>query len=203
MMIGEAIKQAALDLWDELLYLMLFNMIWCIGAVLVIPLPYVTFGLYYTAYDVVEGKSIKLSTFFEYANQTWRLAYTWGLLNLAVFVVLGLNIAFYGTINAAWAVMLRFLFISLGGLWLIIQLIALTLYPRLEEPGLKIAYRNALALFGHYPVILFILIATIIFLGIMSNFLPLVLFLLTFAALSVLSSRLTKSLVQEELKRIS
>ncbi len=203
MMIGEAIKQAALDLWDELFYLILFNIIWCVGAVLIIPLPYVTFGLFYTAHDVVEGKSIKLSTFFNYANQTWRLAYTWGALNLAVFAVLGLNIAFYATINASWAVMLRFLFVSLSALWLIIQLVALSLYPRLEEPGLKMAYRNALALFGRYPIILFILIAAIILLGIVTRFLPIVLFLLTFAALSVLSSRVTKTLVQEELKRLS
>ncbi len=201
-MIGEAIKQAAIDTWDEMLYLVLFNVVWIIGAVLVIPLPFVTFGLFFTAYDITEGKSIKINTFFSHGRQRLKEAYIWGGVNLVIYVVLLLNISFYANIEAQWAVTLRLLMLSITFFWTLFQLVALALYPRLETPGLKIAYRNTMVLLGHYPIPVLVIVLFIIFLGIVASFLPATLFLLSIAFTAVFTSRMVKSMIEAELKRM-
>ena len=201
-MIGQAVKQAALDIWDELLHLILFNMIWFLGAILIIPIPYLTFGLVYTAYDVVEGKSIKIGAFFNHANRTWKQAYIWGGINLVVVVLLWFNLAFYTGVNADWAIILRLFIVALSIFWGVLQIIVLPIYPHLEEPGLKNAYRNALILIGRYPLAVLTLLFFIVLFAVLSFFLQALPILLTFAALAVLATRLMKILVQEELERI-
>lgn len=201
-MIGEAIKQTAIDMWEEMLYLVLFNFVWIIGTVLVIPFPLVTFGLFFTAYDITEGKSIKIRTFFDHARRMMSEAYIWGGVNLVIFGVLLLNIAFYANIEAQWAVTLRLVMLSITFFWTLFQLIALALYPRLEEPGLKIAYRNTMALIGRYPVPVLVIVLFILFLGLIASFLPATLFLLSFSFIAVFASRLVKSMVEEELRRM-
>ncbi|HEX9924731.1 MAG TPA: hypothetical protein VGD99_18895, partial [Anaerolineae bacterium] len=63
-MILTALKNSVLDLWEEMFYALVFSIIWVVGTVLIIPWPFVTFGLFFTVYDVGQGKGIKLSTFF-------------------------------------------------------------------------------------------------------------------------------------------
>ncbi len=200
-MILEAIKKAALDTWDELLYLVLLNIIWCVGTLLVIPWPLVTFGLFFTVHDITEGKSVKIRTFIGHARRTWKEAYIWGGVNVAVLAVLGANLAFYGRIAVQWAATLQLLMIALIGLWIILQLVTLPLYPHLEQPGLTIALRNALILIGRYPVVTLVLIIFIGLLALISNLLPAAAFLITFVLIAMLASWLVKLMVRRELKR--
>ena len=58
-MIWTALKQAGGDFWDEFLLLIIFNAVWLLGSLFLLPWPYLTFGLFYTAYEVGQGKAIK------------------------------------------------------------------------------------------------------------------------------------------------
>jgi uncharacterized membrane protein YesL len=204
-MILTALKNSVFDLWEEMFYALVFNIIWVVGTVLIIPWPFVTFGLFFTVYDVGQGKGIKLSTFFRHARRHLKPAYIWGGINLAIFIILGTNIRFYvglAQAGAQWAVYMRLFMISLTALWVILQLIALALYPRLDEPGFKLALRNAAILVARYPtsiVALAILTGLII---LISAIFPALSFLVAAAFIAIITNRIVETMVARELKRM-
>ncbi|RME79646.1 MAG: hypothetical protein D6784_00425 [Chloroflexi bacterium] len=151
-LVWTAIRQAGRDFWEEMLFLLVFNAVWLLGGLFILPLPFLTFALFFTAYDIGQGKGIHFSTFFRYAGQTWKPALVWGAANLGALFVLWTNLNFYGQIQSQWAAMVQIAFIGLTAAWLVTQLFALPLYPRLEKPGLRLALRNAVIMMARYPL---------------------------------------------------
>jgi hypothetical protein len=200
-MIGEALRKAGADVWEELLLLIVFNLIWWVGTLLIIPWPFVTFGLFFVGYDISQGKAIKLTSFFAHARRMWKVAYIWGGANVFVLAVIASNIYFYAGFAAGWVITLQVFMIALLTFWLILQLIALPLYPRLEEPSLKLALRNALVIAGHQPLLIFVLVAVLGILGFMAYIFLASLFLFNLAVLAVIATRLVGEAVELELAR--
>jgi len=199
----QALKNAGLDFWEELLLLALFNIIWCLGTVLVLPWPFVTFGLFFTVRDIGDGKAIKFTTFFEHARRQWKLAYLWGGVNLAVVLLLGINIRFYNGLETQWAAFLQVLMIAILMIWLVLQLVALPIYPRLEEPTLKLALQNGLVVIGRYPVPMVILIILVGLISLIAVLFPPFLMLSAVALIAVLANRLVAGAIERELGRES
>ncbi len=199
-MLMPTLKKAATDLWDELLALVVFNVL-CVISLGLLPLaPFALFGLFFTVYDIGQGKAIKLSRFFDYARQTWRLAAVWGGVNLIVGLVLLANLLFYTGIEAQWAVVVRLLILGVIIAWSILQLISLAIYPRLLEPTFPLALRNAAVVMGLSPVSVILLTACIIVLILLSALIPPVFFLIALAALAVLTNRIVEQVVKRELE---
>jgi uncharacterized membrane protein YesL len=172
-----------------------------IGTVLIIPWPYVTFGLFSTAYDIGQAKAIKLNAFFVNAQRIWKLAYIWGGINLGMLIILGININFYTDIAAQWAVFARTLIAGLAVFWGVLQLVVLPLYPRLEEPSFQLALRNAAILVGRHPVVI-ITLAIIAFVILVISFIfPILFFLLAPATIAIVSNRLVGAMVDTEMER--
>lgn len=200
-MIWTALKQTVSEIWDELLYLMLFNVIALIGIILIIPWPFVTFGLFEIAYDIGQGKGIKFTTFFTRAAQVWKQAYIWGIINLGVIIVLAVNLNFYANSTASWAAVAQILIMGLTIFWFTLQLIMLPLYPRLKEPGFRIALRNAAILIARYQLpTLVILVIMAVVIG-LTAFLQQYWFLLMgfFSFTAVLCNRMVAEMVKKEL----
>lgn len=197
-MIWAIIKNSATDIWDEMLYLMIFNIIWLISLPLVIPLPLVTFGLFFTIYDVGEAKGIGFGTFWEHARRMWRQAYVWGGINLAVFIIAWINLNFYAQVRADWAGLAQIFVLALMAFWLILQLIALPFYPRLEQPRLKLALRNAGVTIGRYPLATFALIIVVGLILAIASFFPAIFFLGAFSVIAVVANRLVAAVVAKE-----
>jgi uncharacterized membrane protein YesL len=172
--------------------------------VLIIPWPFVSFGRFFTVYDIGQGKGIKLSTFFGHARRQLKPAYIWGGINLGILLVLGTNIRFYEGLaqaGAQWAVYVRLVMIGLIILWLVLQLIALALYPRLDRPGFKLALRNAAILVARYPEsILVLAILTGLIILISTIFRPLF-FLAAATFIAMMTNRIVEAMVARELKR--
>lgn len=202
-MILEALKKAGLDLWEELLLLALFNIIWCLGTVLIVPWPAVTFGLFYTVRDVGEGKAIKFTTFFEHVRRTWKPAYLWGGVNLAVWLLVALNLRFYASIAAQWAATMQVVMIALLVVWTVLQIVVLPIYPRLAEPGLKLALQNALVVIGRYPLALIALLVMILIVLVTAAFFPPFGLIMAVALVAILANRMVDEAINRELKRES
>lgn len=200
-MIWTAIKSAAVDIWDEMLYLMIFNVIWVVGTVLIIPWPFVTFGLFAIVYDVGQGKGIKFGTFFRYAARVWKQAYIWGGINIAVLIIWLVNLNFYGDISAQWAGGLQIVILGVGIFWFVLQVVALAIYPRLEEPGFKLATRNAAVIFGRYPLPVLALLLVIAVVVAISYFLQVLLLLATVSIIAVVINRMVEAVIKRELQR--
>ncbi|MBE7550452.1 MAG: hypothetical protein HS126_05180 [Anaerolineales bacterium] len=197
-MIWKIIKNSAADIWDEMLYLMIFNIIWFISLLLVIPWPLVTFGLFFTIYDVGEAKGIGFGTLWQHARRMWRQAYLWGGINLAIFVLAWINLNFYARVGADWAGLAQMLVLALLLFWLILQLIALPFYPRLERPGLKLALRNAAVTIGRYPLATFALVIIVGLILAIAFIFPLIFFLGAFSVIAVVANRLVAAVVAKE-----
>jgi uncharacterized membrane protein YesL len=199
MLIWQALKKSAADFWDEILYLMIFNLIWAIGSLFLIPLPFLTFGLWYTAHDISQGKGINFSTFWGHLRQTWRPALIWGAINLGIGLVLILNLNFYANMGTQWAGVAQIMIIAIALFWSIVQLVALTLYPHLEEPGFRLATRNAGTLVAKYPLPVLALVAIFGLIGLLTSIFPALFLLGTISLMAVFANRMVKTIVFEEM----
>jgi uncharacterized membrane protein YesL len=197
-MMWAIIKNSASDIWDEMFYLIIFNFISVVGALLVLPLPWVIFGLYFTVYDIGESKGIKLGTFFHHARRIWKQALLWGGINLGIWVIWWVNVDFYGRIGTQWATIAQMFTIALAIFWGILQLVALAFYPRLINPGFKLAQRNALISIGRYPHFVFVLLVLIVLILVVTYFVPVLLFLGAFAMIVVVANRVVDAMVKKE-----
>jgi uncharacterized membrane protein YesL len=200
-MIWNVIKQSTGDIWEDILYLIIFNVIWFLGSLLIITYPFVTFGLFFTAYDIGQGKSIKFSTFFGHGARTWKQAYIWGGINLGAAVILWININFYANIGTQLATIAQIVFVGIAVFWGILQLVILPLYPRLEEPGFKVALRNAAILAGRYPLAIFVLGIIVAVTGVVSSFFPVYAFLGAVSIIAVVANRMVGAMVEKEMER--
>jgi uncharacterized membrane protein YesL len=223
-MIWDIVKNAAADVWDEMLYLMIFNIIWVVitipglwlivqgttlaflpfillGVILLLPCSFVLFGLIFTVYDIGEAKGIGLGTFWKHIHQNWRQAYLWGAINLAVGVIAWVNWFFYAQVEAEWAGFAQMVVLALGLLWLILQLLALAFYPRLERPGFKLALRNAGVVLGRYPLAGIFLLIVVLLIAAVASFFPIIYFLGAFSIIAVIANRVVAAILAKEKRR--
>ena len=200
-LIWNVTKLSAGDIWDELLYLLIFNAIWVLGSLFILPWPFLTFGLIFTAYDIGQGKAINLSTFFVRPAPFWKQAYSWGAINLVAGFLMWFNFNFYGNIQTSWAATMQIVFLAIILLWSIWQLLTLPMYPRLEEPGFKLAMRNAAVVFGRYPLAVFALTIIVVVLLFIAAIFPIFAFFGVGAFIAVVTNRLVGTIVERELER--
>lgn len=196
------VKKTAADMWEEMFYLLVFNLIWLVGALLILPLPFVTFGLIYVVHDIGDGRGIKFGSLFAYGKKMWKPAYIWGLIFLSVLAGLIFNLYLYTGIEASWASFLRLFILSMTIFWLLLQLVTLTLYPRLVEPSFKLAIRNASVVTARHPLaILTLMIAIGLIFGVTIVF-PALLLLISFSTIALLTNNVIDVLVTQELERL-
>jgi hypothetical protein len=200
-MIWTALKQAGGDFWDELLLLIIFNAIWLLGSLLLLPWPYLTFGLFYTAYQVGQGKAIKFRTFFVGPAPIWKQAYLWGGLNAFLLFVVWFNIRFYGSFNTQWSTVLQILLGAFAIFWVMLQLVALPMYPRLNEPGLKLALRNGVVAMGQFPLATLVLLLIVAAMVVVGSLFPLFAFMGAGSLTAVLANRIVGAIVERSLTR--
>jgi hypothetical protein len=200
-MIWNIIKNSASDFWEEMLYLVIFNIFWMMGTLLLVTYPLVTFGLFFSAYEVGEGKGIKLGTFFHGAKQMWKQALLWGVINLVVLLVLGSNFNFYGTLEAQWASLAQMVTLAFLMAWVVLQLFMLAFYPRLTQPGFKLAARYAMVAIGRYPLLAFLLAGMVLLVLALSSFFPAIFFLGAFAWIALVANRVAATIVEREKRR--
>jgi len=186
-------------MWDEMLNMIFFNLIWVFGTVLILFWPFVTFALFYTVKDIGDGFGIKFSKFFSYGRQSWKLAYVWGLINVVAYSLLLFNIRFYGGFGTQWALFLQILFFSLVVFWIIIQLMMLAMYPRLQEPGFKLAVRNSAVIVGRNPIHSFVLIIEVALLLLLFRFIPAIMLIIGFSFIALLVNNTLDVILKKEL----
>lgn len=134
------------------------------NTVLFLPAAFFIFALYYVLFDARRGIVISFRSFFGYVRSTWKQALVFGLINIVVVLLVGWNLRFYAQFHEAWAGIVQAVFVSITMVWVILQIVSLPLYPRLNKPSFKLALKNSGALFAGYllPVLL-LTIWTILF----------------------------------------
>lgn len=198
-MIWRVITKSLGDIWEEMFHGIFYNFIWLVGSALIIPWPFVTFGLFAIAKDIGDGKGMKVANFFKYGRQMLKPAYIWGGINFAVALVIWLNIQFYAGFDAGWAGTIRFFFVALAIFWAVLQLIALAIYPRLVEPGFKLALQNAMVIMAHYPLLVIGLVGAIVIVAIATLLLKILIFVISIVAVAILVNNFVEVALKLEL----
>lgn len=219
------ISRSLRDLWDESFLLIIFNVLWVLGAgmgtlllayglvipslvliligfLLLLPSPMATFGLFHAAYEIGQGKAIGVRTFLSGAWRMRSKAYRWGAMNLVVILVLIANIRFYANPAAPLGdttigAILSSFFLSLTVFWLLWQLFALTLFPREDSLGIIGILRRAGGMILRQPVPTFFTAMLALVLGLVSFFVQILPLLITFSLITVLANRTTAEILGE------
>jgi len=145
------VGKAAVAFYDELFFHFLGGLIHLVSWLLIIPGPFALAGIYAIGQRAVRGKGVN-----------WRLLWDnvkeFGLRSLLLFLIsifglalVAANLYFYNTPEispfppgvAAWTTPL---FILVGVIWLAVVFYAQSFLMELEEPKLKLVYRNSLFL---------------------------------------------------------
>lgn len=194
------IKKTGLDVWDEMFKLMVFNILWVVAILTVLPWPFITFGLFFTAKDLGEGKGIPFSAPFTYGLQVLKSAYIWAIINLGVFLGIFLNLTFYAAVEASWVQFFRFFVLALALFWVVIQLVMLAMYPRLTEPSFRLALRNSVIIVARHPWPILALLIGIVLILVISGFMPVLLLLLSISVIIMWINNVVGFLVTYELE---
>lgn len=173
-LIWEILKKTLQYGWEEIIYLVIYNIVTLAallagptllvtgvnsqsallvvaGIVLLALIPPALFGLFWLTYQISLGNAVKFSTYFDGARQHPKPMAVWGGINLLVMVTLISNVIFYQAMTAAWAGFVGLFFYSLLVVWMVLQLLVLAIYPHLEQPGFRMAFRNAMLLVAVNP----------------------------------------------------
>ncbi len=218
-LIWPIIKKTLLYLWDESFYLVIFNVLTVIivaggpillmtgltgsigalllAAPLLLAMPLAIFGLFWLTYQISEGKAVKFSTYFGGAKDLLQPAYVWGGINLGVGFLLAINIVFYRGQGTNWGIYAAAFFAGLSLFWLILQLLALSLYPRLVKPGFKLALRNAMVLLSMRPAAALSLLLLALIVIVLGMFVPLTAIIISFSFIALLANMTTAEILKD------
>jgi hypothetical protein len=138
------IAQAFADWWDELFGMAVISVAWLLCWLTIILGPPATFGLYYYSNGLAHGKNLGFGGFVEGGRRFFLKSWLWMLLNLAAFVLISVNVMFYGQFDTLWALFLRGLMLVTTLTWLGTQFYALPYLMEQEKQQLRLALRNGL-----------------------------------------------------------
>ena len=194
-LLWQVLKGTLSDIAAEPFLLLVYNLLWLLFSLLVVTLPFALGGLFYAAREIGERRAVGWRTFFDGGRQYAGLLYRWAALNLVVGVTVIANISFYGRLDQIYANVLQSLLISIGSVWLLLQLFVVPVIFRLQQPGLRVALQDGFYLMLRHPGLSLVVALIVISLVSLSALVPIALAMATGALIATLSNRM----VAEEL----
>jgi uncharacterized membrane protein YesL len=138
------IGRAIVDWWDGWLDMVMVTSIWFLAQLTIVLGPPATFGVYYVAYNMINGEALGVRGLIEGARKYFWKALLWGLANLAVFATLFVNVQFYGSIETSWGIYLLIIMWMLTALWITTNFYALPFFLEQTDQRLRVAWKNGL-----------------------------------------------------------
>jgi hypothetical protein len=186
------------DVWKELWTILIIQLLFLLGQVLIVLGPPVTVAMFYYGNQIVHDELVTERDFLNAVRQYWKPAWRWAGLNL---MVVGLFVGDYyltGTwqINTDLISFLQGLYMTLLVLWMLFQIFALPFLFEQEQPSVLQALQNATV----YVRRNLVLVTVLSFLLMISLALGLLVFMLTFVFGAALTAFAGNHAVLESLK---
>jgi hypothetical protein len=215
------LKKTFVYYWDEILYLFLFNLVIFVASLLCIfvvmagwsnlplivfvPLPllvwsvmpFLLFSLFWGANEIGEGRIVRVREMFHGGRILWKQALVWGGANVFMALVFVSNVVFYTRFDTVWSRYVTLGFLGLASVWVIIQLYALTIYPRLETPNFIEAQKNALGILIAQPFLTMCVIALAASLFIIGMIMPFFMATLIITYMGLLLNMTTEAVIRD------
>lgn len=135
--------RALRDLWDGFVTVAVLNVLWLTMSFTIVLLPPATVAMFEATHELARGRTPSIGEFLRSVPRHFLRAWAWALLNLAVGVVLLVNLGFYGQ-QEPWALAVRTLLLLVALIWLLAQLLVWPYLFEQAEASLRRALRNAL-----------------------------------------------------------
>lgn len=177
--------RAVRDWYNGMVSFAAMNALWFGAALTIVLLGPATAGLYAVTYSAARGTGQHISDFWQGAREYLWISLRWLLLNVIIVIVFAVNVWFYGSAPGLLGQIVLIVLITLGLLWITMQLYLWPFLVLQEEPKLRTALKNALFLALATPVYTLTLLSCALAALIFSIVLiaPLALFLTSFLAL--------------------
>ncbi len=163
LMAFKIIGMAFRDVWQELWTILIIQLLFLLGQLLIILGPPVTVALFFYGNRIAHDEIATERDFLKAILQYWKPAWRWGGLNL---LVIGLLVGDYYLTgkwlsNPGLASFLQGLYVALLGLWLLLQIFALPFLFEQEQPSVIQALKNA-TLFVRRNLILVLVLSVLL-----------------------------------------
>ena len=176
------------DAWDATIVLAVINVLWAALSLTVILLPPAAAALFEASHSLARGEAPGIRDFLSGVRRHLVTGWAWGLVNVAVWSVVVVNLLFYRSRSEPWAPLLQALFVVLAALWLIAQFYVWPFFFEQTEKSLRRAFRNALFLVFAAPAFSFTLGALGALIVVLSAVLVVPLIVITGSLLALLSN---------------
>jgi hypothetical protein len=170
--------RAFVDVWQELWTILIVQLLFLLGQLLIILGPPVTVALFYYGNRIAHAELATERDFLRAIRQYWKPAWRWGGLNLLVIGVLAGDYFLTGrwSANPDLTSFLQGLYAILLTFWLVLQMFALPFLFEQQQPSVLQALRNATIFIRRN----FIFVSSLCLLLVISLALGLLAFMLTF-----------------------
>lgn len=213
----QAVAHSLRDLWDEFVFLLVLNVIWSLTALLPTlpftvfknldfwwalaltallfpPLPIASGALCWVTNQIARGRAVGWDTVLEGLRRYWHKSITVALINVAVVILILVNVHFYNSILEgtcigvaflAWAVVVIY--------WLLVQVFWFPMILELESERVLLALRNALGLVIVTPGFTLGLAILLLVLVVLCAFMPLAIVFLAVSLFLLIANHATRS----------
>ncbi|NPV67121.1 MAG: YesL family protein [Anaerolineae bacterium] len=131
--------------------LILINLTWFLCSVPLITAIPALGGLFHATNRLAHGSGGNWRVFWEGFRQHFWLSWRWGLINAAVFIVLGVSYEFYSQLEIPALSWIRWPILIAGAIWAELQLFTFPLLLEQTDRRFLIATRNSAVLFLRCP----------------------------------------------------
>jgi hypothetical protein len=147
------------DVWQELWTILIVQLLFLLGQVLIILGPAVTVALFFYGNRVAHDEMASERDFLRAVRDYWKPAWRWGALNFLVIGLLAGDFVLTGrsVSRPDLASFLQGLYAILLASWLLFQVFALPFLFEQEQPSVLQAFRNATVFVRRNPVLVFVL----------------------------------------------
>jgi hypothetical protein len=186
------------DVWQELWTILIVQLLFLLGQVLIVLGPPVTVALFFYGNRIAHQEMATEKDFLNAIRQYWKPAWRWGALNFLVIGLLAGDYLLTGRLlnDPGLASFLQGLYVILLALWLLLQMFALPFLFEQEQPAVLQALRNATIFFRRN----FVLVLIVSFLLALSLALGMLVFMLTFVVGAALTAFVGNRAVLEGLE---
>lgn len=138
----EVVRQSVTEWWDHWFGLAALGVIWLLACLTIILAPPATLGLADAIRSIPQGQAPSVADWWKSTRRYFGQAWLMALLNLLLAFLFWTNFWFYTQLGTPLASNLRWVFLPLTILWLIIQLYAVAFLLEQERKNVGIALRN-------------------------------------------------------------
>lgn len=139
------------DAYYDTIDLILINLTWFLCSVPLITAIPALGGLFYATNRLAHGSGGNWRVFWEGFRQHFWLSWRWGLINAAVFIVLGVSYEFYSQLEIPALNWIRWPILIAGAIWAELQLFTFPLLLEQTDRRFLVATRNSAVLFLRCP----------------------------------------------------